>query len=220
VIYFSLGSLVRAETLPKDKLEAFISVFSELPQRVVWKIDDIVGLPDNVRTSKWYPQFEILSKLFYKCTYSSTFHTTPAPLSTLFQLHCLFGVQWNVKMNMNNGQERILKAVDATCLKVLHRSSHGQSRTAHGNNAARAICSPAVIRRVPTAQNIDDSKSGIATGYGLDDPGSIPSTGKFFFSPQRPNWLWGPPSFLANGYWELYSGGKAAGAWIWPLTSI
>lgn len=61
VIYFSLGSLVRAETLPKDKLQAFISAFSELPQRVIWKTDDIVGLPDNVRTSKWYPQFEILS---------------------------------------------------------------------------------------------------------------------------------------------------------------
>jgi glucuronosyltransferase len=65
VIYFSLGSLVRAETLPKDKLEAFISAFSELPQRVIWKTDDIVGLPDNVRTTKWCPQFEILSKLFY-----------------------------------------------------------------------------------------------------------------------------------------------------------
>jgi glucuronosyltransferase len=64
VIYFSLGSLVRAETLPKDKLEAFIGAFSELPQRVIWKIDGIVGLPDNVRTSNWYPQSEILSKLF------------------------------------------------------------------------------------------------------------------------------------------------------------
>jgi glucuronosyltransferase len=64
VIYFCLGSLVRAETLPKDKLEAFINVFSEMPQRVIWKIDNITGLPNNVKASKWFPQFEILSKLY------------------------------------------------------------------------------------------------------------------------------------------------------------
>jgi UDP:flavonoid glycosyltransferase YjiC (YdhE family) len=63
VIYLCLGSLIRAESLPKDKLEVFISVFSELPQRVLWKIDNIPGLPNNVKTSKWFPQFEILSKL-------------------------------------------------------------------------------------------------------------------------------------------------------------
>jgi len=62
VIYFSLGSMVRAETLPKDKIKTFISVFSELLQRVIRKIDNIDGMPDNVKTSKWYPQFEILSK--------------------------------------------------------------------------------------------------------------------------------------------------------------
>jgi hypothetical protein len=54
--------MVRAETLPKDKLEAFISVFSGIPQRVLWKIDPTIELPDNVMADKWYPQFEILSK--------------------------------------------------------------------------------------------------------------------------------------------------------------
>ncbi|KDR20346.1 UDP-glucuronosyltransferase, partial [Zootermopsis nevadensis] len=61
VIYFCLGSLVRPETLPRDKLEAFISVFSELPQRVIWKTNNIPGLPKNIRASKWLPQFDILS---------------------------------------------------------------------------------------------------------------------------------------------------------------
>ncbi|XP_069671920.1 UDP-glucosyltransferase 2-like [Periplaneta americana] len=61
VIYFCLGSLVRPETMPKEKLQAFIDVFSELPQRVLWKTNDIPGLPSNVKTSKWFPQFEILS---------------------------------------------------------------------------------------------------------------------------------------------------------------
>ena len=62
VIYCSLGSLVRTETLPKDKLEAFTSLFSGIPQRVVWKIDPIVEIPDNVLAKKWLPQFEILSE--------------------------------------------------------------------------------------------------------------------------------------------------------------
>jgi hypothetical protein len=41
----------------------FISVFSELAQRVLWKIDNIPDLPNNVKASKWFQQFEILSKL-------------------------------------------------------------------------------------------------------------------------------------------------------------
>ncbi|PSN46987.1 hypothetical protein C0J52_17341 [Blattella germanica] len=61
VIYFSLGSLVRGESLPKDKLQIFIDVFKHLPQRVVWKIDTIQGLPKNIWTSKWMPQLEILN---------------------------------------------------------------------------------------------------------------------------------------------------------------
>jgi glucuronosyltransferase len=61
VIYFSLGSLVRSETLPEEKLRSFLDAFSELPQRVVWKTDSILGLPNNVITSKWLPQFDILS---------------------------------------------------------------------------------------------------------------------------------------------------------------
>jgi glucuronosyltransferase len=62
VIYFSLGSLVRADTLEQEKMEAFISLFSAIPQRVLWKIDPVLQLPDNVMASKWFPQFEILSK--------------------------------------------------------------------------------------------------------------------------------------------------------------
>jgi glucuronosyltransferase len=61
VIYFSLGSLVRSETFPEEKLRSFLDAFSELPQRVVWKTDSVVGLPSNVMTSKWLPQFDILS---------------------------------------------------------------------------------------------------------------------------------------------------------------
>jgi len=40
------------------------------------------------------------------------------------------------------------------------------------------------------------------------------------FSPPRPERLWGPPSLLQVGTRGSFPGGKAAGAWSWPLTSI
>jgi hypothetical protein len=67
-----------------------------------------------------------------------------------------------------------------------------------------------------------DSSVGIAPGYGLDGPGSIPGNARFSSSPQTssPDWLWGPRSFLSKGYrWFFLLVGKAVGEWSWPLTS-
>jgi hypothetical protein len=50
-----------------------------------------------------------------------------------------------------------------------------------------------------------DRSVGIATGYGLDGPGSIPGNARFFSSPQRPDRLWHPASLLSNGYRGLSS---------------
>jgi hypothetical protein len=50
-----------------------------------------------------------------------------------------------------------------------------------------------------------DSSVGIATVYGLDDPGSNPGGGEIFRTcPDRP---WGPPSLLYNGH-RVFPGGK------------
>jgi hypothetical protein len=67
-----------------------------------------------------------------------------------------------------------------------------------------------------------DSAVGKATGYGLDDwevGVRVPVGSIIITSPYRPDRLWVPPNLLYNGYRKLFPGGKAAGAWSWPLTS-
>jgi hypothetical protein len=51
------------------------------------------------------------------------------------------------------------------------------------------------------------SSVGIATDYGLDGWESNPSGARFS---AHPDWPWGPPSLLYNGYW-VFPGGK-----VWP----
>jgi hypothetical protein len=53
----------------------------------------------------------------------------------------------------------------------------------------------------------------IATGYGMDGRGSIPSRGmRFFCTPQCRDWLWGPPASYIIGSGGPFPGGKAARA--------
>jgi hypothetical protein len=74
-------------------------------------------------------------------------------------------------------------------------------------------------------RSLSQSSVGIALGYGLNARGyrvRFPAGGwEFFFSPPRPERLWGPPSLVSNGYQGLsFPGGKAAEAWSWLLSSI
>ncbi|XP_047108291.1 UDP-glycosyltransferase UGT5-like [Schistocerca piceifrons] len=63
VVYFSLGSNVKSNSLPWEKIQAFLDAFRELPQRVLWKWenDSLPGQPDNVMINKWLPQQGVLS---------------------------------------------------------------------------------------------------------------------------------------------------------------
>jgi hypothetical protein len=58
-----------------------------------------------------------------------------------------------------------------------------------------------------------NSSVGVATGYGLEDRGSIPGRGKRFFSTaKRPDPLWGHSASSPMGTGNRFPGGKAAGA--------
>ncbi|XP_046386467.1 UDP-glucosyltransferase 2-like [Ischnura elegans] len=64
-IFFSLGSNLRSEKLPKEKLQILLDTFAALgPKvRVLWKFDPkvpIKGLPSNVLIKKWLPQEDVL----------------------------------------------------------------------------------------------------------------------------------------------------------------
>lgn len=62
VIYFSLGSIVKTDTLAAEKRDAFLQAFAELPQRILWKweSDTIPNKPPNVKIARWLPQVDVL----------------------------------------------------------------------------------------------------------------------------------------------------------------
>ncbi|XP_076655537.1 UDP-glycosyltransferase UGT5-like isoform X4 [Halictus rubicundus] len=69
VLYFNLGSVIKAATMPEDKLTVLLNLFASLPRKVIWKweTDDLPQKPDNVLVKKWLPQFDILNHPNVKC---------------------------------------------------------------------------------------------------------------------------------------------------------
>jgi len=64
VVYFSLGSNVRSETMSDEKKQVFLAAFAELPQRVLWKWEAnyTSELPSNMKLARWLPQQDILGE--------------------------------------------------------------------------------------------------------------------------------------------------------------
>lgn len=61
-ILFSFGSLIRGSTLPPERLNAILKVFSGMTQRVIWKWENehLENVPPNVRVMRWLPQYDLL----------------------------------------------------------------------------------------------------------------------------------------------------------------
>lgn len=64
VIYLSLGSLIKGDSMPDEKRHAFIKAFERLPQRVLWKWENetMLGRTSNILIKKWMQQFDVLCK--------------------------------------------------------------------------------------------------------------------------------------------------------------
>ena len=62
VIFFSFGSTIKASSISAEKLQMIKTVFSSIPQRVLWRVNElnITEVSSNVKLGKWFPQRDIL----------------------------------------------------------------------------------------------------------------------------------------------------------------
>uniref|UniRef100_T1GWU5 UDP-glucuronosyltransferase n=1 Tax=Megaselia scalaris TaxID=36166 RepID=T1GWU5_MEGSC len=63
-IFFSLGSTAKSSDLSPETVKLFFNVLSKLPQKILWKWDDVENVPgksDNILFDKWVPQNDVLA---------------------------------------------------------------------------------------------------------------------------------------------------------------
>lgn len=74
VVYVNFGSNVKSSELPIEKKNAFLKIFSELNQTVLWKWEDdnYENKSKNVFVRKWFPQKDVLCEflilIIFICT--------------------------------------------------------------------------------------------------------------------------------------------------------
>ncbi|XP_058826485.1 UDP-glucosyltransferase 2-like isoform X1 [Topomyia yanbarensis] len=63
VIYFSLGTLIRSNSINARNLKIFVDTFKSLKYDVLWKCDSEVDLngTSNIRVAQWLPQQDLLA---------------------------------------------------------------------------------------------------------------------------------------------------------------
>ncbi|PSN55491.1 UDP-glucuronosyltransferase 1-3 [Blattella germanica] len=142
-ICFSLGSLVKMDTLPVEKREAFLQAFAELPQRVLWKLetDVIPNRPANVKVVRWLPQLDILRHPNVKAfvTHGGLMGTTEAVHSGVPMVAIpLFGDQMvNVASYVSEGFAIKLAFADITKESVLNALKAVLYDSSYKENAIR-----------------------------------------------------------------------------------
>ncbi|XP_042235228.1 UDP-glycosyltransferase UGT5-like isoform X2 [Homarus americanus] len=119
-IFFSLGSVVKASTMPEEYRRVLVEVFASLKQRVLWKWDEetMEDLPANVRLAKWIPQQDILGdprlRLFIThggllSSQEATYHGVP-----LLGIPVFADQQYNVRQIRMEGWGRFVHWKDLT----------------------------------------------------------------------------------------------------------
>lgn len=65
VIYISFGSVIKASTMPEDKLKEILGAMAELPYRFIWKWEsnDMQMDKNKLYVASWLPQVDILGKV-------------------------------------------------------------------------------------------------------------------------------------------------------------
>ncbi|KAL1451627.1 hypothetical protein WDU94_005985 [Cyamophila willieti] len=96
IIYFSLGSYLDADFLGNWRVDRLIRLFATLKQGVLWRTNTSqlsARLPSNVKTSKWFPQNDILAhpscRLFIThggvhSAFESIYHGVPVVIMPVF----------------------------------------------------------------------------------------------------------------------------------------
>lgn len=65
VIFFTFGSTTKMSSLSKHIEKVFKEALSQVPQRVLWKYEgEMENKPKNVMTKPWFPQRDILRKIY------------------------------------------------------------------------------------------------------------------------------------------------------------
>ncbi|XP_043483364.1 UDP-glucosyltransferase 2-like isoform X2 [Leptopilina heterotoma] len=140
VIYFSLGTIFRIDSLANETIHAFYSVMRKLKPiqflvRVKYEDNLPPGIPDNVRTLPWIPQIPILrhknTKVFIThCGLLSSLEAVyfgvpvigiPIVADQFINLDTLVKKNMGIKLDLNNIKETILFNV---LMEILSNSSY------------------------------------------------------------------------------------------------
>lgn len=64
VLYFSMGSNMKAKGLPEIKRNAIVKAFAKVKENVLvkWEDDVLPGMSSNIKIVKWLPQQDVLGK--------------------------------------------------------------------------------------------------------------------------------------------------------------
>ena len=74
VILFSLGSTQHTSKIPAEYLHVLIEAFKRIPQKVLMKFHNTSVENDNIKTTEWLPQQDVLGmKIMINILYNRNF---------------------------------------------------------------------------------------------------------------------------------------------------